>query len=243
MGMPGEIPQEIGRAYVQVLVGCLERTVKCFRRAFDVLDAPDKLAFDGANGANFSFDVLGHYRHPLYPREVLVECKGHKDGSKVFEGYKEFLAKSYVTTVNYRRHTRDLFWFVTNVAFGCSIGKKITSPEFVYSVLTKDRNDQVSSLLGSSHVDDKFVTDLSNRLSVCIFPDSFIRRMGVSYLVKSGESVWSIFKGIHAGRVPMPHFEPIADEVAKLNDLKSANHIKSGQRLHVPWYGIQWDDP
>jgi hypothetical protein len=242
MGVPGEVPQEIGRAYVQVLVGCLERSVKWFRRACDVSTAPDKLAFDAPSGASYSFDVLGWYNHPLYAREVLLECKGHKDGSKVFEGYKEFLAKSYVTSVNYRRHTRDLFWFVTNVAFGCSIGRKITSREFVYSVLTKDRNEQVSSILGSSHVEDDFVRDLSNRLSICIFPDSFIRRMGVEYLVKNGENVWSIIKSIHAGKVPVPRFEPVAQQVANLNNLQSADRIVAGRRLHVPWYGIEWDD-
>lgn len=242
MGVPGEIPQEIGRAYVQVLVGCLERTMKSFRRTFDVLGTPEKLEFQGPTGANFSFDVLGYYTHPLYRHEVLVECKGHKDGSKVFEGYKEFLAKSYVTTVNYGRHRQDFFWFVTNVAFGCSIGRRITSPEYVHRVLTMDRNDQVSSLLGSSHVEYQFVNNLSDRLSVCIFPDSFIRRMGVSYLVRDGESVWSIIKSLHAGRVPGAHFQPIADVVVKLNDLKSADKIKSGRQLHLPWYGFQWDD-
>jgi hypothetical protein len=110
-------------------------------------------------------------------------------------------------------------------AFGCSIGRKTTSTEFVYSVLTKDRNDQVASILGSSHVEDEFAVNLSERLSVCILADSFIRRMGVSYLVKNGESVGSIVKGLHAGRLPRARFEPIADLVVKLNDLKSADNI------------------
>jgi hypothetical protein len=242
MEIPGEVPQEIGRAYLLVLIGCLERTVSYFRQSFDVLTAPEKLVFSSPTGNGFSFDAVGAYSHPLYFREVLLESKGHKDGAKVLDGYKEFLAKAYVTTVNYDRHKTDLFWFVTNVPFGCATGRKLTSFEFVQSTLCDRPNQRISAILGETQVNPLYVQNLTSRLCVSVFTDSFIRVMGISYLVRRGENVWTIIKAIHGGHVPTPTFAPIADLVARFNNLKDVNRIRHGTRLRVPWYGISWED-
>lgn len=213
-----------------------------FSRSFDVLTAPEKLTFSSPTGAGFSFDALGQYNHPLYFHEVLLESKGHKDGAKVLDGYKEFLAKAYVTTLNYSRHKSDFFWFVTNVPFGCTTGRKLTSLQFVQSTLCDQSNQRISSILGGTHIDPLYVQNLCSRLCVSVFTDSFVRMMGISYLVSPGENVWTIVKAIHGGRIPSPTFEPIADLVARINDLEDVSKIKSGKRLRMPWYGIRWED-
>ena len=241
MPVPGEVPQEIGRAYVQVLVGCLERTLRHFRRSFEVASNAEKLTFEGMTGTSYSFDVLGVFAHPAHHYEVFLECKGHKDGSHVLESYKEFVAKAYATSVMYSRHRGDLFWFVTNVPFGSSVGRRLTSREFMLSALTTDRNEKVEAILGAAPVDRAFVSSLSQRVAVCIFTDSFVKLMGVTYFVRRGESVWSIIRVLHGGRIPRPQFAPVAELVGTLNNLANVNRIKAGQRLHIPWFGLSWD--
>ena len=202
---------------------------------------PDKLMFSGPTGVSFSFDVSGTFEHPAYASEVFIESKGHKDGSRVFEGYKEFLAKSYATSIGYSRHKGDLFWFLTNVPFGSTVGRNLTSPETIHSYLTSDRNEKVKSLLDSSPIDYDHVRSLSERVSVCILTDSFIRVTGISYPVKYGESIYSIIKLLHGGRIPAPTFYPISSIVAELNKLDNPDKILAGKRLHIPWYGLEWD--
>lgn len=241
MAIPGEIPQAIGRAYVQALVGCMELAVGYFRRTFEVESTPDKLMFSGPTDSTFSFDVSGIYAHPYSKCEVFIESKGHKDGSKVFEGYKEFLAKAYITTVLYSRHRNDLFWFLTNVPFGSSIGRSLTSPYYIQSVLSEEKDEKISSILGSIPLDLEHIISLSGRLSVCIFTDSFIRIMGVSYPVKPGENILSILKILHGGRIPSTDFTSIVQLIVEQNRLGNPNKILAGKRLLIPWYGIKWD--
>jgi LysM domain-containing protein len=240
MALPGEIPQEIGRAYARVLIGCLENTVRHFRAQFTVEEAPDKVTFISSSGASFSFDAIGSYHHPEIYAEALIECKGHEDGAHILEEYKAFLAKAYSTSVGYSRHQRDLFWFVTNVPFGSTIGRRLTSADFVEAVLTREGNKKVEEILGRAPVDKAYVQSLARRVAVCVFTDSYIRRSGVSYRVKPGESIWSILKALHAGRIPTPQFAPLAGLVQTLNDLKSPDRIRSGKRLLFPWYGLIW---
>jgi hypothetical protein len=237
--VPGEIPQEIGYAYCKVLVGCLERTIRHFRQTFYVYDAPEKVTFSGTSNATFSFDATGVFNHPQHRCEAWIEAKGHKDGGKVFDGFKEFLAKSYVATVLNARNSADLFWFVTNVPFGSTIGRDLTSHEFILRTLTTDRSSSIGTLIGTLPVDPDHVKSLASRVAVGVFTDSYIRVMGVSYLVQAGDSVWRIIKTLHGNRMPL--FGPIPDLVARLNNLKDPNKIRSGSHLHVPWYGIRWD--
>jgi len=215
--------------------------VRSFRRTFEVQITPDKLMFSGPTGVSFSFDVSGTFHHPAHTSEVFIESKGHKDGSRLLEGYKEFLAKSYATSVSYSRHKRDLFWFLTNVPFGSTFGRNLTSAQYIYSWLTSERNEKVESLLGSSPVDFDHVTSLAKRASVCVFTDSFIRVAGISYPVKHGDSIWSITQLLHGGRIPFGDFYPIKNIVAELNKLDNPDKILAGKRLHIPWYGLEWD--
>lgn len=221
------------------MVGCLERTIKQFKQTFFVYDAPKKLTFNGTSKATFSFDATGVFSHPENKCEAWIEAKGHKDGTKVYDGYKDFLAKSYVTTVLNARNSGDLFWFVTNVSFGTTIGRNLTSPEFIQKVLTTERNSATEDIIGSLPIDPDHVKGLASRVAVGIFTDSYIRVMGVSYLVQPGDNVWKITKILHGNR--LPQFAPIPDLVAQLNNLKDPNKIRSGSRLHIPWYGIRWD--
>jgi len=240
MSLPGEIPQEIGRAYVQVLVGCAEKAIERFRRTFEVGDAPEKLTFSSPTGKSFSFDVMGIYSHPLRGKEVFIESKGHSDGNKVLDGYKEFLAKAYITSVLYSRHSSDLFWYLTNVPFGSSLGKKLTSTEYISAVLRDSNNKAVTEIMGATPLDIHYIHSLSDRVSVCILTDSFVKAVGISYPVKRGESLWSIIRVLHAGNIPGSTYFPIAETIASLNNLDDPNHILAGSRLHIPWYGIQW---
>jgi len=236
MALPGEIPQAIGRAYVKVLAGCAERSVRHFRQLYDLENEPDKLTFSGPLGQSYSFDTGGWYNPPDGGREVFIESKGHKNGSKVFEGYKEFLARAYLTSVLNNRHRKDLFWYLTNVPFASSVGRDLTSATYIKAALSG------VALLGSIVIDDDHIERLSELVSVGIFTDSFIRVMGITHFVRPRETVWSIIKLIHGDSMPRNFFAPIQGEVAYLNDLDDPNKIKSGQRLHIPWHGIDWED-
>ena len=241
MHVPGEIPQEIGRAYAQVLIGCLERSVRFFRCQFEVHEAPEKLTFSAFSGKEFSLDALARLSDPSWNCEALVECKGHKDGSKVFDEYKQFVAKAYCVSVAYARHKRDCFVFASNVPFGSSIGRRLVSPDFVHQILIDKENEAVSSLIGAAPVDTRTAEMVSRSLVIAVYPDSMIRLMGISYRVKPQESIWSIMKVLHGGKIPRPYFQPVAETVAKMNDLTNPDKIKAGQRLHLPWYGLQWE--
>jgi hypothetical protein len=238
MALPGEVQQEVGRAYLHVLVGCLERAVRHFEKLFDVLSSPDKVAFTGLSGTNFSFDAIGRFNHPLLAVEVLVESKGYATGAGLYEEYKQFLAKAYTVSLSYPRHRRDLFWFVTNVPFATTVGAKLTSSDVVKSALTSDRNENVQKLLGGAHIDEEHMRALADRIAVCIFPDSFIRWMGISYKVRPGDTIWGITKLMHGGRIPVAKFAEVSHLVARLNHLDNPDRIRAGQRLHLPWYGI-----
>lgn len=232
--MPGELSHEIGRAYVFVLSGCLQRAVKNFKPFFDVYEAPEKLSFKGFSGAPYSFDLSG-YHHGV---EVFVESKGYKDGNTLLDAYREFLAKAYCTTVQFARHQRDRFWFVTNVPFGSSVGRNLVDSNFVSASLRAERPAASAAILGDAVIDDRHVRSLASRLAIGIFTDSFIKVMGLFYRVRPGDSLWSAMKLLHGGRIPTPQFDVLTAQVASMNDLKDPNKIRSGQRLHMPWFGF-----
>ncbi len=232
--MPGEVSQEIGRAYVHIFIGCLERAVRGFRQTFDVYAQPEKLTFAGFSGAPYSFDVSGLNEG----REVFVESKGYRDASGILDAYKEFLAKAYCASVQIERHRHDHFWFVTNVPFGSSLGRRLSSPEFVSEALRSTRPPAAAAIIGGATIDENHVRSLSERIAVAIFTDSFVRVMGTLYRFRQGDTLWSVTKLIHGGRMPLPHFDPIVARVKRMNDLQDPNRIRSGQRLHLPWFGV-----
>jgi len=236
--MPGEVSQEKGRAYVYVFGGCLERAIKGFRQVFTVYTNPEKLTFTGFSGAEYSFDLSGIYE----AAEVFVESKGYQDGSGILDGYKEFLAKAYCTAVQMARHRRDHFWFVTNVPFGSSIGHRLWSAEFIAESLRASRPPKAATIMGGATIDDGHVRSLSQRIAVGIFTDSFVKVMGTLYRFQPGDTLWSATKLIHGGRIPLPQFEPIMAKVQYMNDNQDPNRIRSGQRLHLPWFGIREAD-
>jgi hypothetical protein len=137
------------------------------------------------------------------------------------------------------RNSADLFWFVTNVPFGSTIGRNLTSHEFILRTLTNDRTSAIDGLIGSLPVDPDHVKSLAGRIAIGVFTDSCVRVMGVSYLVQAGDSVWRIMKTLHGNQ--MPSIAQVPELVARLNNLKNPNKILSGSRLHVPWYGIRWE--
>ncbi len=233
--MPGEVSQETGRAYVYVFGGCLERAVKGFQQVFNVYQNPEKLTFAGFSGAEYSFDLSGLYEGA----EVFVESKGYRDGSGILDGYKEFLAKAYCTSVQNMRHRNDHFWFVTNVSFGSSIGRRLWSPEFIADSLGGSKSPKAAMIIGSAPIDEGHVRSLSQRIAIGIFTDSFIKVMGVLYHFQPGDTLWSATKLIHGGRMPLPYFDPIVTSVQRMNNNQDPNRIRYGQRLHLPWFGIR----
>jgi hypothetical protein len=241
MSNPGEINQIIGQSYVKVLTGCLEYTVKPFQKQFDVYTSPEKLMFNKGGGkGTFSFDAMGIYKHPLKPCEMFIESKGYSVGSSLLKEYREFVAKSYITTVLNSRHSKDYFCFVTNVPFGSSEGKKLTSVDFLTNKALNPRDDaELHSILGDIPIDRDYVESLSKRLSVCFFTDSFIRISGISYKVQDGESIWTILEDLHAKQVPDIFIRKINSTVQSWNpQVKDIDLIVTGEVLHSPWYGI-----
>ncbi|MBI5093617.1 MAG: hypothetical protein HZB26_14380 [Candidatus Hydrogenedentes bacterium] len=234
--MPGEVSHEIGRAYVYVLGGCLERAAKGFRQLFDVYTNPEKLAFSGFSGTRYSFDLSGMYDATS---EVLIESKGYKDGSGLVDAYREFLAKAYSTFVQVERHRNDLFWFVTNVSFGSSIGRRLSSRGFMSETLRDQKLAKVASIIGDHEVDEGHVRSLSDRVAIAIFTDSFIKVMGIQYCFRPGDNLYNVMKLIHGGRIPLTFYDPIKTQVRQMNnEIKDVNLIRSGKRLHLPWYGF-----
>ncbi len=198
---------------------------------------PEKLTFTSFSGAEYSFDLSG----VLEGAEVFIESKGHRDGSGILDGYKEFLAKAYCTSVQIARHRQDHFWFVTNVPFGSSLGGRLWSSEFIADSLRNSKSPKAATIIGAAPIDEDHVRSLSQRIAVGIFTDSFIKVMGITYRVQPGDTLWSITKLIHGGRVPTTRFEPIAVKVRLMNNGQDPNKIRSGQRLHLPWFGIRDD--
>ncbi len=232
--MPGEVSHEIGRAYLYVFSGCLERAVTGFRPTFDVCTQPEKLTFTGFSGASYSFDRSGLYEG----LEVFIESKGYRNGSGILDAYKEFLAKAYCTSVQIARHRDDHFWFVTNVPFGTSLGRHLWSPEFISEALRSAKPPAGATIMDGAHIDEAHVRSISRRVAVGIFTDSFIRVMGTFYRFRPGDTLWSATKLIHGGRIPLARFEPIVLKAQQMNDLRDPNRIRSGQRLLLPWFGM-----
>jgi hypothetical protein len=216
---------------VFVFGGCLERTIKRFSLSFDVYNAPDKVSFHGlSDGTEYSFDLSGTYEGS----EVFVECKGYNDGC---------------TSIQYQRHRKDLFWFVrpspktlgirrvTNVPFGTSFGRGLWSLEFI-SALRSRQTLESKRILGGAEIDAAHVRSLADRVAVGIFTDSFIKVMGTQYRFRPGDTLWSVTKLLHGGRMPLPHFGPIELRVQDMNNLSSPNLIRSGKRIQMPWFGI-----
>jgi hypothetical protein len=227
---PGEIAQEIGRAYVHVFGGCLEQAIRPFIRRFDIYSAPHKLTFKSFSGRDYSFDIGGQYGY----EEVFIESKGYSTGSNLLDEYRAFVAKAYVTSVQSKRHSRDLFWFVTNVPFGCATGSALVSPDFITESLG---SEAARPILSAALIDPGHVRSLAERLAAIILTDAFIRVVGFTYVVQSGDTLWSILKMAHGGRAPRA-FGVIAAEVSTKNNLQSPDRILAGQRLLVPWYGM-----
>lgn len=205
-----------------------------FKPVFDVYSSPEKLDFVGFSGQHYSFDLSG-YRNGA---EIFVESKGYKSGESLLEPYREFLARAYCTSVQFSRHRADHFWFVTNVPFGSSIGRRLVEPDFVSDTLRKERSPAVTAILGDAVIDDGHVRSLAARLAVGIFTDSFIKVMGTLYRFGPGDNLWAVTKLLHGGRIPVTQFDAVVAQTVAMNNLRDPNKIRAGQRLHLPWFGI-----
>ena len=238
MAAPGEVNQELGRAYQYVFIGALESNIRYFENKFNVHTEPQKTSFQNRAGKGYSFDFNGVFNAPWDRAEVFGECKGYTKGGGLLGEFKAFLAKAYITTTDYDRHQKDYFWFVTNVPFACTEGSGIRSYEFVHNTLNNKANSEVTEILGKGHVDDNFVRNLVRRLGIFILTDSYLMNTELSYKVLSGESMWTILKKFHAGRLPTP-FRENASQIAAKNNLSSPDLIISGRRIRFPWYGMK----
>jgi hypothetical protein len=235
---PGEVMQAIGQAYQYVFIGALEASIRPFENKFNVHTNPEKTSFKGRGGKAYSFDFNGEYNHPWMHSEVFGECKGYSKGKNPLDEFRCFIAKAYVTSVDYERHREDLFWFVTNVPFACSEGSGIRSYDFVSLSLQNAKSEGVKEIIGEGHVDDAAIRSLVQRLGVFILTDSFLKNTDISYKVMPGESLWVILKKLHGGHSPSA-FRSIAGHVASRNGLPSPDRITSGRRIRLPWFGIK----
>ena len=238
MANPGEVNQAIGEAYQCVFVAALEASIRGFEKKFDVRTEPEKTSFKARTGSEYSFDFSGVYNQRWQHNEVLGECKGYSKGGGLLAEFRSFLAKAYVTSTDYRRHSRDYFWFVTNVPFGCSEGSGIRNYEFIRATLSDVTRPEIRGILGDSYVDPSLIGPLASRIGVFILTDSFLLNTELSYRVEQGENLWMILKRFHAGQAPSG-FGIIASEIASKNNLRSPDHIVSGKRIRLSWHGIR----
>jgi hypothetical protein len=229
--------QAIGRTYQYVFIGALETSIRHFENKFHVHTNPEKTSFKSRTGKAYSFDFNGVLNHPWACAEVFGECKGYSKGKNLLGEFRSFLAKAYVTSVDYERHRRDHFWFVTNVPFACTEGSGIRSYDFINLTLKDPQNVEVKEIVGEGHIDAGVVRDLVTRLGVFILTDSFLKNTEISYKVADGESLWVILKKLHAGHAPSA-FQYVARQIASRNDLPSPDRVVSGKRIRIPWNGI-----
>lgn len=238
MATAGEVMHKIGEAYQHVFIGALEASIPPFENQFFVHSHPEKTQFKARSGADFSFDFKGMYRHPAHWAEVFGECKGYTTGRNLLGDFKSFVAKAYVTSVDYEPHRDDYFWFVTNVPFACTEGSGVRSFDFIMATLKDAKNQQVRQIVGDGHIDENCVRSLVERIGVFILTDSFLLNTEISYKVLPGDNIWMILKKFHAGRTP-PQFQSVAHRIASRNNLSSIDRINSGERIKLSWYGIQ----
>src|SRR4029077_1196048 len=238
MPLPGEVHHAVGEAYQAVFIAALQGTIKYFVNNFTVHNEPEKTTFAGRSGKTFSFDFSGYYSSPLGSREVFGESKGYTTGSGLLPDFRAFLAKAYVTSMDYPRNRDDIFWFVTNVPFACTEGSGIRTFKFVKEALTDKNNQQVQEIIGAGHIDDDIVRSLVGRLGIFILTDSFLTNTELSYKISQGETIWSILKKIYAGQVPTP-FRGTAERIAQENGLPSPDQITTGNRIRLRWDGLK----
>ncbi|HKV93064.1 MAG TPA: LysM domain-containing protein [Candidatus Angelobacter sp.] len=238
MPSPGEVNHAIGQAYQAVFIAVLEKAIRGFENKFSVHTEPDKTSREGRSGKQFSFDFAGYYSDPLGSREVFGESKGYTKGSGLLADFRAFLAKAYVTSIDYPQNRRDLFWFVTNVPFACDQGSGVRSFDFVKKALTDRTNAEVQEIIGSGHIDDGDIRSLVERLGVFILTDSFLMNTDLSYKVAPGDNLWKILKKLYAGNAPS-RFRTEAEQIARDNDLPSPDKIISGKRIRIRWRGLK----
>lgn len=237
MVVPGEVNQAVGRAYQLAFIATLEAHISGFENRFTAESEPEKTSFTTRAGKQFSFDFSGVYREMWRSCEVFGESKGYARANDLLRAYRLFLAKAYVASTDYPRNRSDLFWFVTNVPFACSLGSGIRSRAFVMNVLGDGSDKEVREILGDGHIDEMLVFALCQNLGVFIFTDSYLMNAEMSYKVAPGDSLWTILKRFHAGSAP-PAFGLAAHEIARNNGLESPDRITSGKRIKFRWSGI-----
>lgn len=134
-----EEQHEKGRNYVNYFNGLLTLTFGQlnYTKNFDAYKNPTRLAFN-INHEKFSFDMKGTIDYNGEKREVWIESKGYLEGSKLLTYYKDFIIKAYQTILAGKTNEDDLFFFVTNVPFGCSI-KNLFNRSFIEEVLEEKK--------------------------------------------------------------------------------------------------------
>src|SRR5260370_41317941 len=175
VAIAGEMMHAVGQAYQYVFIGALEASIRPFSNRFNVHTNSEKTSLNDRARQSFSFDLNGEYNHPWNHAEVFGECKGYSKAKNLLEEFRRFLAKAYVTSVDYDRHRQDLFWFVSNVPFACAEGSGIRNYDFVSSTLKNNKSPEVSEILGQGNIDDAVVRSLVERLGVFILTDSFLK--------------------------------------------------------------------
>jgi nucleoid-associated protein YgaU len=228
--MPGEVFHETGRVYAKALLGCLEAVIPDFRREFEVASAPQKLEFKLPSERRFSYDASGTLRTHGQTFEVMIELKGYANGTNLLPQYELFLKNSFLVAATSPRNREDLFWFVTNVPFGSSIGRQLTSWERILSQLQSDVETR-------DLAEPQRVREFASNVSVVIFTDSFMKRLPLCYVVEADDTLWEITRKMSGGQVPLDMFAPYVREVGALNRI-DPDQLFPGQQIKIRWFGM-----
>lgn len=181
-----EEQHEKGRNYVNYFNGLLTLTFGQlnYTKNFDAYKNPTRLAFN-INHEKFSFDMKGTIDYNGEKREVWIESKGYLEGSKLLTYYKDFIIKAYQTILAGKTNEDDLFFFVTNVPFGCSI-KNLFNRSFIEEVLEEKKFFEYKT--------DKKFTKFSESIFGIIFTDSHINLLTEKYTIKPGDNLWELWR-------------------------------------------------
>ena len=247
MRPPGEIHHEKGRDRSTLFGACLQQIVKGFRAEFYSNNEAhaSKLNVDLPLDRKFSFDILGRLNYAEMDCFVWIESKGYDTPTRLLEHYRSFVANVALAQIHHSRFIGDLFWFVCSAPFGCSLGAKISTAQWIQATLTENANseDGIVSRDELSSIEKLGFENVAQHVRALILTPELMKTTGLKHFVQPGDNLWAITAKLYGGFVPTaPFFQPYENLFAQINRLPDPNHIEIGQEVEIPFLASPMDE-